>query len=137
VWDRILATLRGRSIDDRLLAGELPEATGSTRRRSARLLDPEYRAAVAVALRRTVDEVEQDRRFRISPRLHLRTKEVMDAGPLMLELADEIENDPSVHPRGVILADRLVRDGDSPLYSQRDETVESAVRHARAALQLG
>jgi hypothetical protein len=48
-----------------------------------------------------------------------------------------------VSPRGVILADRLITDGHSPVYGPipihhpPDETVESAVKRARAALHLG
>jgi hypothetical protein len=48
-----------------------------------------------------------------------------------------------VSARGVILAERLIRDGGSPVYGPdpirhpSDETVESAVKHARAALHLG
>ena len=40
-------------------------------------------------------------------------------------------------PRGVILADRLIRDGNSPMFWPSDESVESAVKQARAALQPG
>jgi hypothetical protein len=105
--------------------------------RRDRLLDPHYRAAVAGALRGMIEDAERARHFRFSPRLHLRSQEVREAEPLILGLADEVENDPSVHPRGVILADRLIRDGDSPVYWPCEESVETAVRHARAALHLG
>lgn len=135
--DRVLARLRGRSIDNRLLAGELPEASAETRVRCDRLLDAHYRDDVADALRRVVDAAEEDRRYPFSSRLHLRREEIREAGPLILGLADEVEHDPSVRPRGVIMADRLIRDGDSPVYWPCDESVESAVRHARAALHLG
>jgi hypothetical protein len=37
----------------------------------------------------------------------------------------------------VILADRLVRDGDSPMFWPRNESVESAVKEALSALHLG
>ena len=63
--------------------------------------------------------------------------------PLILTLAAEIEGDGRLSPRGVILADRLVRDGDSPVdaplpVSRRyDRDVESTVKHVRAALHLG
>ncbi len=66
--------------------------------------------------------------------------------PLILTLASELEEEQAVGPRGVILADRLIRDGSSPVYWRSDvkvnqeepvETVETAVRHARAALLLG
>ncbi len=63
---------------------------------------------------------------------------------LILDLADEVESDATVSPRGVILADRLIRDGDSALYwrsdldvRHADETVDGAVRHASAALHPG
>ena len=61
-------------------------------------------------------------------------------------LADELETDESVDARGVILADRLIRDGTSPVYWRGDmditpesalRSVELAVRHARSALHLG
>jgi hypothetical protein len=63
--------------------------------------------------------------------------------PLILTLADELEQEERVSARGVILADRLIRDGGSPVYGPDpirhppDEIVESAVKHARAALHLG
>jgi len=43
--------------------------------------------------------------------------------------------DPDVRARDVIVADRLVRDGDSPMYWPRQESVEDAVNQARTALQ--
>ncbi len=68
---------------------------------------------------------------------------MLESAPLILTLADEVEQDDGVSPRGVILAERLVTDGDSPVYGlarierPREGTVETAVRHARAALHLG
>jgi hypothetical protein len=35
------------------------------------------------------------------------------------------------------MADRLIRDGDSPVFWPCDDSVELAVRHARAALHMG
>ena len=67
---------------------------------------------------------------------------MLDSEPLILTLANELEQDDGVSPRGVILANRLVTDGDSPVYGPTpvsrpyNETVESAVKHARAALHL-
>jgi hypothetical protein len=135
--EHLLAKLRGRSIDARLLAGESSGASEVTKARRDMLLDPHYRAAVAEALRRMVDAAAAGGRYPFSSRLHLRLREVREASPLMLQLADEVEGDPSVEIRGVILADRLIRDGDSPVYWPCDDSVETAVRHARAALHLG
>jgi hypothetical protein len=75
--------------------------------------------------------------------LPLHEREILASEPLILTLADELEQEESVSPRGVILADRLITDGDSPVYGLApihrplEETVESAVKRARAALHLG
>ena len=75
--------------------------------------------------------------------LLLREDEIRESEPLILALADELEDEDKVSARGVILADRLVTDGDSPVYGPTpihhppEETVESAVKHARAALHMG
>ena len=39
-----------------------------------------------------------------------------------------------MNPRGVILADRLVRDGNSPVFLGSNGSVAAAVSEARAAL---
>jgi hypothetical protein len=134
---RLLARIRGRSIDDRLLAGELPESSAETELRRARLLDPAYRSAVAKGLRDLVDAAESTEHNYFRAQIPIRRREVLEASPLILNLAAQVEEDPSVTPRGVILAARLIRDGDSPVYWPCDESVELAVKHARAALHLG
>jgi len=143
--DTLIARLRGRSIDERLLAGQTVDGNRVTRARLARLLDRGYRSTLADALR-TMLEVARGRQ--LSPylaQIPLRIKEVLETEPLILTLAAELEEEEAVSPRGVILADRLIRDGDSPLYwrspikvdeNAGEESIEAAVRHARAALLL-
>jgi hypothetical protein len=128
---------RAHRIDDRLLAGEPPEASMEGRARRDMLLDSRNRVAVANALRRLVDIADPGERKVLGAGLHVRRKELNDCRPLILSLADEIEGNPDVRPGGVILADRLVRDGESPVYWPRQESVEDAVNQARTALQLG
>ena len=101
------------------------------------LLDTRNRVAVANALRRLVEIADPRERKVLGAGLHVRRKELNEFRPLILSLADEIEGDPDVQPRGVILADRLVRDGESPVYWPRQESVEAAVNQARAAIRLG
>jgi hypothetical protein len=103
--------------------------------RSQMLLEPRNRAAVANALRRMV-AISGDHKV-LGAGLHVKRKELFDSRPLILSLADEIEAEPDLRPRGIILADRLVRDGESPVYWPRKESVEAAVNQARAALHLG
>ncbi len=143
VTDRIMARLRARSIDDRLLNGGVTDGSPVVLVRRARLLHRRYRSAVAASLRRLIDVARRRDPNPFTAKLPLKVQELMAVGPLILTLADELEHEESVSPRGVILADRLVTDGDSPVYGPTpihhppEETVESAVKRARAALHLG
>jgi hypothetical protein len=141
--DGIVARLRARSIDDTLLNGGHTDDSHVVLVRRAQLLQRRYRAAVAAALRRLIDSARLNQPNFFAARLQLKVGDVLASEPLILTLADELEREETVNPRGVILADRLVTDGDSPVYwpdpihHPPEETVESAVRHARAALHLG
>jgi hypothetical protein len=140
--DRIMARLRARSIDDGLLNG-ISDGRPVVMVRRARLLQRRYRSAVAASLRGLIESARRNQPNFFAAQLHVKAREVLASEPLILTLADELEQDESVSPRGVILADRLVTDGDSPVYGPTpihhppEETVESAVKHARAALHLG
>ena len=102
--------------------------------RSARLLEPGYRAEVAAALREMLDDAEHARRIFMKAQVRLREVQIISAGPLIRDLADRVENDPTVNTRGVILADRLIRDGDSPFFWPCEDSIEDAVNQAREAL---
>jgi hypothetical protein len=142
---RLIARLRGRAIDDMLLAGQPPDGNHVTLARLSRLLDVRYRATIADALRRMLGVARGRRLSPFLAQIPLRVQEVLETEPLILTLARELEEEEAVNPRGVILADRLIRDGASPLYwrselsadpDAAEESVEVAVRQARAALLL-
>jgi hypothetical protein len=135
--ERLLARVRAHSLDDRLLAGERPEANRRLMARQAVLLNPHYRSEVAAALREALDAAEHARRIFLKAQVHLREREIIAAGSQIRDLADRLEGDPSVNPRGVILADRLIRDGDSPFFGPTNEKVAPAVEEALAALRTG
>jgi hypothetical protein len=143
VTDHILARLRGREIDEILLNGGAMNGDPVIIVRRARLLNRRYRSGVAKALRKLVAAARERRPNYFAARLHVKRREVLESEPMILTLADELEQEAQVSARGVILADRLVRDGDSPVYwpdpvsHPCDETVDSAVKHARAALHMG
>jgi hypothetical protein len=103
--------------------------------RTAMVLDPGYRSEVAEALREMLDAAEHARRIFLKAQVRLREFDIVRARSLIRDLADQLEGDQPVSPRGVIMADRLIRDGDSALFSPHGESVEAAVNHARAALQ--
>ena len=143
---RLIARLRGRAIDEMLLAGQPPDGNPVTLARLSRLLDVRYRATIAEGLRRMLWVARGRRLSPFLAQIPLRVQEVLETEPLILTLARELEEEEAVSPRGVILADRLIRDGASPLYWRSDisvdpktaeESVEVAVKHARAALLLG
>jgi hypothetical protein len=142
ITDRVLARLKARSIDDELLDGRTNEPSPVVLVRRARLLHRRYRSAVATGLRRLVAAARGRDRNIFAAQLPIREGEILASEPLILTLADDIEQDEHISPRGVILADRLLTDGASPIYRPTPmnhslETVETAVKHARAALHLG
>jgi hypothetical protein len=132
---RLRVRLHAREIDDRLVAGEIPEESMEGRARSDMVLAPRNRASVANALRRLV-EISGDHKV-LGAGLHVKRRELLEFQPLILSLAEAVESEPDVRARGVILADRLVRDGGSPIYWPSKKSVEAAVNQARAALYLG
>jgi hypothetical protein len=142
---RLIARLYGRAIDDQLLAGAPVNGSPVARARLGRVLDRDYRRRVADALRSTLATATRRYPDRFGPQIPLQVHEVLETAPLILKLATELEREDKVNPRGVILADRLIRDGGSPIYwrckmaieaNPPTETVETAVRHARAALLM-
>jgi hypothetical protein len=139
IWARVFA----RSIDEKLLNGGVTDDDPVVIVRRARLIGIRYRSAVAASLRKLAAAARYPELNRFRAQIQLRAKPVIDSEPLILALADELESEETVSPRGVILAERLITDGDSPVYAPialskpTEETVDSAVRHARAALHLG
>lgn len=63
--------------------------------------------------------------------------QVLRQRSLLIELAQLLDADEHVNPRGVVLIQRVLTDGASPLYTPAPPgTLEAALRHARAALLL-
>jgi hypothetical protein len=125
-----------RSVDDRLLSGELSPENGKGKARAEQLLKPRHRKQTAKALRDLVEESTHRAPSLLSANLPIQARAVWRNAELILALADELEELPSVDPRGVILVDRLLTDGGSPAYAREDHgELAEAVEHARAALK--
>jgi hypothetical protein len=125
-----------RSIDDRLLAGELSPETGKGRARAERLVSRRHRARSARALRELVEESTHRAPSLFNANLPIHARAVWENAELILALAQELEESPAVDPRGVILTDRLLTDGASPAYAAEDHgELAKAVERARAALK--
>ena len=123
------------SIDERLLSGVRADQDSAVGRRSAQLVSQRHRRDIAAGLRRLVELAQRPHPRRQVP---LRRAAIADARGQLLALADEMEAEPEVQPRGVIYASRLVEDIRSPAYavSPEPEDLGRAARHARTALVL-
>jgi hypothetical protein len=120
-----------RSLDDRLLTGELSPDSGQGKARAKQLLSARHRAKSAKALRELVEEAQRPRASLFNANLRIQRVVIRENRELILTLARELE-EPVVNPRGVILADRLIKDGESPIY-----TTESAIEeHGKIAREV-
>jgi hypothetical protein len=125
-----------RSFDDRLLSGELSPDTGKGRARAQQLTSRRNRERVAEELRDLVDEAQKPHAAFLDASLRVNRGAVRDSQARILILAEDLERLDTVNPLGVILADRLVRDGDSPAYLLEDEgQLSAAAVQAREALK--
>jgi hypothetical protein len=128
-----------RSLDDRLLTGELSPDSGQGKVRAEQLLSARHRMKSAKALRELVEEAQQPRASLFNANLRVQRVLIRENQALILTLARELE-EPVVNPRGVILADRLITDGESPVYTTESAVEEHGqlvreVERARAALK--
>jgi hypothetical protein len=131
----VIAHFFSRSTDSRLLGA--PAAQGeSVGGRDAQLLSPGYRRTIATGLRRLVDRAEKPPTI---AQAQLRRQAIRENSGELLTLANEVEYEPEIRARGVILASRLVDDSSSPAYDLYGGPTDlaRAVRHARTALLLG
>lgn len=127
-----------RSTDDRLLSGEISPDRGEGKARAERLLSRRHRARSAKALRELVGESTHSAPGLFNATLPVEARAVWDNAELILALAEDLEKLPVVDPRGVILADRLLTDGGSPVYVVEDQgQLARAVERARKALRPG
>jgi hypothetical protein len=129
-----------RELDDRLLKGQLSPDTGEGKQRAEELTSPHHRAKCAKALRDLVREADEGHSSFFNANLRVQRQVIRENRVLILTLAKEVEELPAVDPRGVILADRLVQDGESPVYFpeylvEDHGEVARAVEQAREALK--
>ena len=129
-----------RSLDDRLLTGELSPDSGQGKARAKQLLSSRHRAKCAKALRDLVEEAQQPKASLFNANLRVQRALIRENQPLILTLARELEELAVVNPRGVILADRLINDGESPVYITEASIEEHGqlardVERAREALK--
>jgi hypothetical protein len=129
-----------RSLDDRLLTGELSPDSGQGKVRAEQLRSSRHRANSAKALRELVEEAQHPQASLFNANLRVQRGLIQENQALILTLARELEELTVVNPLGVILADRLIRDGESPVYTTESAIEEHGqlvreVERARATLK--
>jgi hypothetical protein len=121
----------------RLAAGASPADSPELARRAEQLRSPRNRRVLARSLERVIEAAEEPPRP-YSAAVPLMRATIMESREGLLDLAAELrDTTQQVSVRGIALVERLLTDGRSPLYMQsRKESLDGAIRHARAALLL-
>lgn len=127
---RLRAAWAHQDLDRRLAEGADPDGDPLLACRARRLRDPGYRATLASGLERLVAAVDEPAPP-LSARVPVRRRAVRDARHELMRLAGELRHMLDPDPQGVAMAERLLTDLASPVYS----TASSAdvVRAARDA----
>jgi hypothetical protein len=126
-----LVWLRKGALDRSLAAGADPAASPELARRARQLTSPRFRAGLATSLRNVVETAER-RPGAFTAAIPVRREQVRAQRRLILDLADDLESGDEIRPGGIVMVERLLEEGASPLY------VEGALREflvqVRAAL---
>jgi hypothetical protein len=129
--------LRRGALDRRLAGGTDPHTSPELSRRARQLTSPHFRDGLAKAVRDLIDAAEAPP-APLSSAVSVQRREVLAERELLLALAAELELDGDLPPRGIVLVERLLSDGESPVYKPSPEgTLHEALTQARDALHLG
>ncbi len=121
-------------LDRRLLAGADPHETQALASRVDHLVSRRHRHLLASGLRRVVATAEKPRRG-FSAVAPIQRGPVLAARARLVEVAELLDGDEPVSPRGIIVVERLLTDGTSAIYTpSAPGELDAAVRHARVTL---
>jgi hypothetical protein len=129
---RVTVCVRRAKLDRQIAAGPPCEATDAHALRARQLADPRTRRKIARCLRGTVKYVDRSGYGRIISAVVIDRAAVRSGREAMLGLAERLEGDAPVSPRGVARVLTLLTDGiESPLFNpQCGKTVIEAVWEA-------
>lgn len=132
--ERLAARLRARTLDTLLASGASPDSSTALSLRARKLISQATRRQLARALHTTVREAARPARP-LDPAVPICRCRVIDAQPVLEELADHLMTPGPVDSRGVAQVQLLLSDGSSPLYpgAQTDD-LEQALQAAINAL---
>jgi len=107
---------RADELDELLARGEDPTASGELTLRALKLCDPAHRARLARSLELVVDHVSAGGPSPVPGPTILRREPINSNRAELLTLARRLSVDGIHCLRGLAIADRMIRFGDSPLY---------------------
>jgi hypothetical protein len=128
--------LRKASLDRSLAAGEDPAASPELSRRACQLTSRRRRAGLAASIRNLLDAAEErPRGFTVA--VPIQRRAILGERQMLLQLAEDLESQDELKPRGIAIVERLLIDGGSPFYVDGPErALHGALVHAHAALYL-
>lgn len=123
------------ALDRRLAEGADPDTDALLHLRAGRVLKSAFRAELAAGLERVVATVEKPK-APLSAVVPVRRGPVRGARRDLMALAGELRRTPAPLPRGVAMAELLLLDPRSPLYTAgSSEEVQRAAREAAYRLR--
>jgi hypothetical protein len=120
-------------LDRELASGLAPDETVEHALRAAQLLSARNRLGLAASIEHVLQAAEEPPRA-YSAAVPLRRREVLEARPGLLQLAQRLRSGEPVNVRGVVEARELLLDGGSPLYAPSATDVVTEVRETTVAL---
>ncbi len=135
--ERVRVRLWPWGLDVALARGAPADVRGDLSLRAHRLISLRTRQRLAREIRRVVRDAARPA-HPFERRLQCCAPRVMDAAPLMYDLADELSHPGPVDAQGVAQVRLLLRDGTGPLYDEPwPGYLEHCLTRARAALCPG
>jgi hypothetical protein len=126
---------RGR-LDRQIAAGHPYDADAELTLRARQLTDPHTQQQIARNLRGIIEYVDRNSSRRVISSVVIAPRAVRTGKRAILDLAEQLERAAAVNPRGIVLAQRFVTDGLSPLFNPHSElTVTETAQKVQDALE--
>jgi hypothetical protein len=126
---------RGR-LDRQLAAGHAQDSAAELTLRARHLTNPRTQRDIARNLRGVVRYADRQKSRSGISCVVISSRSVQSGRTALCELAEQLERAAPVNPRGVVLVQALLTDGNSPLFNPNAErTVTEAARGIQDALE--
>ena len=135
-WLRARVWLTRGSLDQRLAQGESIVESPELARRAEQLASIRCRHSLATGIRRLIDDAERPA-YRLSAAVPIQRRAIRRARRELDRLAAILDGTEPARLAGIARVQRLLTDGNSPLYmATPDGALDGALAHAHASLLL-